>query len=289
MCHRGLIGRRRFPGLVVPTLAVVAAAACGGSDWVEITGARAPTPDARAVLLLLDECHPAQEFAPTESVLESSSEIRVTLAMRFTSGDRDDCAGFATIELEAAIGSRSVVDVRTGRRFDVAFGTPEGAPPPATTSSGPDASSSSSPQSDTGSVQYAAVFGDAPLRSAVDPPADSPLVAVERPPLEWWAEYGSEASVAFRLSSHAAGFGDTINALEEIGFVSQAIALERGPAIGGSFEGDTGAPVLVVIENGSSTLLLVSYELDLVELTAVAARVENVDRATWLALGGVIE
>jgi hypothetical protein len=184
------MGRPRFPGVVVATLAVVAVAACGGSDWVEIAGAQASAPDARVVTLLLDFCHPLQQSAPTESVLETSSEIRITLATRFTSGDRDDCAGIATIELDAAIGSRTVVDERTGRSFDVMFGTPEGAPPPTTTSSGPDASvprASASPQSDSGSVQYAAVFGDAPLRSAVDPPADSPLIAAQRPPLEWWA------------------------------------------------------------------------------------------------------
>jgi hypothetical protein len=133
------------------------------------------------------------------------------------------------------------------------------------------------------------VFGDAPLRSAVDPPADSPLIAAERPPPEWWAEYGSEASVAVRLSSHAAGFADTISELEESGFVSEVIPLERGPAVGGSFAGDTGGPVLVVLDNGSSTLVLLSYDVDLVELAAVAESVESIDRETWLAMGGVVE
>jgi hypothetical protein len=170
------VGRHRFLGLVVPTLAVGSLVGCGGTDWVEIAGAQASDPDARTVTLLLDYCHPAQESAPTENVLETPTEIRVTLAMSITSGDRDACAGIAAIELDAAIGSRTVVDERTGRRFDVVFGSPEGAPAPTTTSSGPDASASGSPQSGAGSVQYAAVYGDAPLRSAVDPPADSERV-----------------------------------------------------------------------------------------------------------------
>lgn len=130
------VGRLRIPALVAPTL-VALSVGCGGTDWVEITGAQAFAPEARTVTLLLDYCHPAQESAPTENVLETPTEIRVTLAMRITSGDRDACAGIATIELDAAIGSRTVVDERTGRRFDVVFGTPEGAPAPTTTSSGP--------------------------------------------------------------------------------------------------------------------------------------------------------
>jgi hypothetical protein len=141
------VGRLRIPALVAPTL-VALSVGCGGTDWVEITGAQASAPEARTVILLLDYCHPAQEAAPTENVLETPTEIRVTLAMRITSGDRDACAGMATIELDAAIGSRIVVDERTGRRFDVVFGTPEGAPAPTTTSSGPSASGSSSPERD---------------------------------------------------------------------------------------------------------------------------------------------
>jgi hypothetical protein len=141
------VGRHRILGLV-PTVAALSLVGCGGTDWVEITGAQASAPDARTVMLLLDYCHPAQVSAPTENVIETPTEIRITVAMRITSGDRDACAGIATIELDTAIGSRTVVDERTGRRFDVVLGTPEGAPAPTTTSSGPSASGSSSPERD---------------------------------------------------------------------------------------------------------------------------------------------
>jgi hypothetical protein len=95
--------------------------------------------------------------------------------------------------------------------------------------------------------------------------------------------------VTFRLSSHAADFADTISELEQYGYGYDMLMLDRGPAVGGSFANDTGGPVVVVLDNGSSALLLLSYQLDLVELGAVAERVVNVDLPTWLAMGGVVE
>jgi hypothetical protein len=51
----------------------------------------------------------------------------------------------------------------------------------------PSSSSSSAPSD---ASVYAVMTDDAwTLQEAVDPPADSPIASIERPPLEWYAEY----------------------------------------------------------------------------------------------------
>lgn len=141
----------------------------------------------------------------------------------------------------------------------------------------------------TSRPQYA-VLTDATwtLREAIDPPADSPLVATERPPLTWWAEYADGPGALVRLSGHAATYSETIAALEVAGFVFDEVPLHRWPGVGGSAIGDPSSPT-IVIDTGGDSVMLLSYERDLGQLTAIADSIELVDLPTWVAHGGVIQ
>ena len=60
-----------------------------------------------------------------------------------------------------------------------------------------------------------------------DPPADAPIASLERPPLEWYAEYvqsSTSQSSMVRLSGHRATFDETRAALEELGFALDDVA-----------------------------------------------------------------
>lgn len=140
---------------------------------------------------------------------------------------------------------------------------------------------------------YAVLVADAwPLQEAVDLADDSPFNAVERPPLEWFAEYvaGSpNGSSMIRLSGHLATFADTRSALQELGFTFGEIPLQHWNGVGGSAPADPASPTIIVLDNASTTLMLLSYELELDQLTTIADKVEGVDQSAWITMGGVIQ
>jgi hypothetical protein len=154
--------------LVVPAV-VIGLSACGGADWAAIDDVIAVSPDATHLLLELDYCDGGRNPTPVDTVVESSTEVRVRIDIPIRGDDRDDCAGFADVQLSAPIGQRTVVDDRTRERHPVEFG-PQDAPPATTTTPG-----------SVAEPQYA-VLADAAwtLREAIDPPADSPTAGVER-------------------------------------------------------------------------------------------------------------
>lgn len=130
------------------------------------------------------------------------------------------------------------------------------------------------------------------LQEAVDPPADSPIASLERPPLEWYAEYvqsSTSPSSMVRLSGHRATFDETRAALKELGFTLDDVALQHWQAAGGSAPDDPASPTIIVLANGPTTLMTLSYELDLDQLTPITDTVESVDQTTWIAAGGVIQ
>jgi hypothetical protein len=92
-----------------------------------------------------------------------------------------------------------------------------------------------------------------------------------------------------RLSGHRATFDTTRAALEELGLALDDVALQHWQAAGGSAPGDPASPTIIVLPNGPSTLMTLSYELDLDQLTEIADTVEGVDQANWIAAGGVIQ
>jgi hypothetical protein len=130
------------------------------------------------------------------------------------------------------------------------------------------------------------------LQEAVDPPADAPIASIERPPLEWYAEYvqsSTSESAMVRLSGHQATFDDTRSALEDLGFTLDDLSMQHWRGAGGSAPADPASPTIVVLANGSTTLTALSYELDLDRLTAIAETIEGVDQSTWVAAGGEIQ
>lgn len=130
------------------------------------------------------------------------------------------------------------------------------------------------------------------LQEAVDPPADAPIASIERPPLEWYAEYvqsSANESAMVRLSGHQATFDETRAALEELGFTLNDISLQQWQGAGGSAPADPASPTIIVVANGETTLMMLSYEKNLDQLMAIADTVEGVDQSTWVAAGGVIQ
>ncbi|MBA2387673.1 MAG: hypothetical protein H0V69_11385 [Acidimicrobiia bacterium] len=150
-------------------------------------------------------------------------------------------------------------------------------------------SSSSDPSSDSA---YAVLTEDAwTLQDAVDPPADAPIVSVEQPPLEWDAEYVRSSASEFamvRLSGHHATFNDTRSTLEGLGFTLDDVPLTQWHRAGGSADADPASPTIILLDNGPITLMVLSYDLDLDQLTTIADTVEGVDQPAWIAAGGVV-
>jgi hypothetical protein len=129
------------------------------------------------------------------------------------------------------------------------------------------------------------------LQEARDPRADDPLIAVERPPLDWYDEYVPllpNASGQVRISGHLATFDQTRVELERQLYQFHDVTVEGWRAVAGTRPGDTPAAALLVLDNGDSTLQVLSYELSVADLTALAAKVEAASTATWVDAGGVI-
>lgn len=118
---------RRERGLALAATCF-ASAACGGSEWAAVDEVRAPSPEATQLLLVLDYCDASQNPRLIDDAVEESTEVRVRLNIAIPNDDRDDCVGIANVTLSSAIGDRTLVDDRTGKRFTVEFGAP-GAPP----------------------------------------------------------------------------------------------------------------------------------------------------------------
>ncbi len=108
---------RRVIGLAAVCLSAVAA--CSGSRWVEIIGASADSPDATVVTIGLGVCVTDPASIPVPSVIESSTEVHIRVAMKHDDADEASCASPEVVKLASPIGHRVVIDDRTGRRFTV--------------------------------------------------------------------------------------------------------------------------------------------------------------------------
>lgn len=138
-----------------------------------------------------------------------------------------------------------------------------------------------------------AVLGDDAwlLQEAVDPPADDGVTSVERPALDWYAEYvpkNSSNGGTLRLSGHRATFHRVRSDLEELGFDLDEVDVDNWTAVGGSTAEKGSRPTLLLLDHGSSSLTLLSYDLELDALTQLAAHVQSVDETAWTDAGGVV-
>ncbi len=129
------------------------------------------------------------------------------------------------------------------------------------------------------------------LQEAVDPPPDDPVATTEHPPLAWYAEYVSSTSGGarmVRLSGHDGPISVARRELEARGFMFVAGSVDDHQALRMSSSADPAGPSLVVLANGETTLMLLSYDVRGPELEHLAARLVVVSRAAWVAAGGQI-
>lgn len=133
------------------------------------------------------------------------------------------------------------------------------------------------------------------LQEAVDPPQDDPLTSAERPAVDWYSEHvrtvpvsgGAEGQMV-RLSGHHASINESRATLEALGWEFEILTLDGWEGIGGTSPADPASPAVVLLDHGSTTFMLLSYELTVDEVTAFAGSVEAVDETTWEASDGVI-
>ncbi|MGQ0521773.1 MAG: hypothetical protein ACT4PX_11570 [Actinomycetota bacterium] len=128
------------------------------------------------------------------------------------------------------------------------------------------------------------------LQEALDPPDDSEA-SIERPVLDWYAEYAKttqSGSQMVRLSGHRATFDVARSELEDIGLVLDEVDVEDWTAVGGTTAETGSRPTAVLLDKGGSSLMLLSYELELDVLARLAGVIVPVDQEGWIDAGGVV-
>lgn len=142
-------------------------------------------------------------------------------------------------------------------------------------------------EADAGASYALLRAGEWRLQEAVDPPEQH---TAERPALDWYAEYVSTSQTRgmLRLSGHRAGFDDARSELEAVGFALAEVEVAGRGAAGGTTGEAGSAPVVVLLDSGPMSLLLLSYELDVAALAELAGAVETVERKEWIDAGGVV-
>jgi hypothetical protein len=130
------------------------------------------------------------------------------------------------------------------------------------------------------------------FKEAIDPRSDDPAAAAERPAVDWYDEYerstSANESQTVRISGHATTFEQSRTELEQQGFDFSAVTVDGWQSVGGVIPEDTPQSKVIVLANGTSSLLVLSYELSLDDLALLAEKVRPADKATWVAAGGVI-
>jgi hypothetical protein len=137
------------------------------------------------------------------------------------------------------------------------------------------------------------------LKSAVDPPANGPMASIERPPLDWYDEYehlsGKPApgvrviGQAVRISRHATNLARSQALLAAQGFKSQGVDVKGWRAVQLSNPNDPTPEALILLDRGTSVLMVLSYELTVKELARLASTIKLVDRSDWIGAGGVVQ
>ena len=136
------------------------------------------------------------------------------------------------------------------------------------------------------------------LKSAVDPPANDPVALLERPPLDWYDEYehlsgrtapgASVIGQSVRISGHATNLARTEALLTPRGFKSRGVDVKGWRAVQLRILGDT-PPAIIVLDRGTSVLMILSYELRIEALARLASTIKLVDRSHWISAGGIVQ
>lgn len=262
---------------LLSTVALFGVCACGGSDWAAVDHVWARSPDATVVTLELDYCDASQNPLIVDSFVESPSEVRVRLDIPIPSGDRDDCAGIAQVQLTSPIGERTVVDDRTGERHVVEFG-PADAPPDTTLP--PVAWFDDAPYALADSVGWS-------VQEAVDP-APGSVASIARPPMEWYIEY-LDGNVLAVVAGHAVGLDDARAEMETLMFEFEPVNV---PGFAEALEGrstvEPNGATIVLLDTGNGSISVHSYDATADQLRSLAQTIRPASRDDWIAVGGVI-
>ncbi len=262
---------------LLSTVALLGVCACGGSDWAAVDHVWAGSPDATVVTLELDYCDAGQNPLTVDSFVESPSEVRVRLDIPIPSGDRDDCAGIAQVQLTSPIGERTVVDDRTGERHVVEFG-PADAPPDTTPP----------PVTWFDEAPYALADSAAwSVQEAVDP-APGSVASIARPPMEWYIEY-LDGNVLAVVASHAVGLDDARADLETLMFEFEPVNVAGfAEALEGRSTVESNGATVVLLDTGHGSISVHSYDATADQLRSLAQTIRPASRDDWIAIGGVI-
>lgn len=112
-------------GLAAMVAVLVVLVGCDATRGVRITSASAAGPGSTTVSVTIDACW----LGPKSSIRrrESSTQIHLLIPLEVPiGGDSNACAGGASVQLEAPIGSRVLIDDRTGMQIPI---SPVPAPP----------------------------------------------------------------------------------------------------------------------------------------------------------------
>jgi len=145
-------------------------------------------------------------------------------------------------------------------------------------------------------TSYAVVGDDAwSLQEAVDPRPNDAEASAERPPMDWYSEHvrtvpasGGREEQMVRLSGHSASMTGSRAALEDVGWEFDSVTTDGWKAVGGTSPSHPASPAVVLLDNGSATFMLLSYDLTVDDLARFAGSVEAVDETTWDASDGAI-
>jgi len=131
------------------------------------------------------------------------------------------------------------------------------------------------------------------LRQAVKPAGVTGAQAGIEPSLDWWSEYeravaadgGAIEASGVRISGHRLALQDHGGELP--GFQGSDGEIDGRPARIGT--GPDGPPAVITMAvEDDYTVMVLSYELSVDELTEVAEQLEIVSESDWLAAGGEI-
>ena len=154
---------------------------------------------------------------------------------------------------------------------------------------------SSSAPTDAGGVaagRYALLTDGAwKLQEAVDFAANDPNASVEKPAVDWYDEYVRStrtSSQMVRVSGHLADFNQSRAEIEKLGIALHEVTINGWRAVGGLISDVSPPGALLVLDHGSSAIEMLSYELSLDELSALASRIKLADSATWIRAGGIV-
>jgi hypothetical protein len=145
-----------------------------------------------------------------------------------------------------------------------------------------------------GSDQHYALLDDPSwtLQEARDLRADDPLASAEHPPVDWYDEYvrspSASESQMVRISGHDTSFVESKAELEQQGFEFHEVPIAGRQAVGGTVPGDRASAVVLLLDDGPSSLVALTYDLSLDELVALAPKIEPASAAAWVQAGGVI-